>query len=179
MNNGMTGYPAVAPGDDVTALNALAHSSNQLRKSYKDNAEIEADVNSVESHIDSLMKSLGLDLNTSAVLRGEQDDEIVSSSGMQSELPNLSHLPEANQDFDFESFLTQDFDPNAGLAGFDVGNAEQLGAFLDEVRSVSGGSDVTIESDMVEGANRGGEIKVGTKRKSDTVDLKTKKVKKR
>ncbi|KAF8522180.1 hypothetical protein BU17DRAFT_45337 [Hysterangium stoloniferum] len=184
MASGLPGPPTVAPGDDTTALNALAHSSNQLRKSYKDAADVEADVNTVESHIDSLMKSLGLDPNMNAVLRGEQDEEIVNSSGEQPQPPNLSDLPEATQDFDFESFLTQEFDPNSGMVNFDVGNAEQnaeqIGAFLDEVRSVSGGSDATVESDMGEGAERSGGTGVRRKRKSEVEeDLTSKKVKKR
>jgi len=182
--NGMAGFPVVASGDDTAALNALAHSSNQLRKSYKDAADVEADVNTVESHIDSLMKSLGLDPNMSAVLRGEQDEEIVNSSGEQPQPPNLSNFPEPTQDFDFESFLTQEFNPYSNMANFDVHNAEQnaeqIGAFLDEVKSVSGGSDATVESDMAEGAQSGGGTGAGRKRKSEVQeDLTSKKVKKR
>lgn len=184
---------SLSSGDDSAALNALAQSSNQLQKSYKDAAEVEADVNTLQGHIDSLIESLGLDPSTIAVLRGEQnqtqqhaDDEIVSSTaattGQTLPPPRLS---DANPDFDFDAFY--DFDAGgvlgAGTTAFDAtvqqNGAEQLGAFLDEVRSVSNESDKTAGSmldnetppvDMVDTAAKGGGKK-SKKRKSDVAQL--------
>jgi hypothetical protein len=192
-------HPTLSSGDDSTALNALAQSSSQLQKSYKDAAEVEADVNTLQGHIDSLIESLGLDPTMTAALRGEQqhqqqtqqhhtDDEIVASTaattGQTLQPPRLS---EASPDFDFDAFLSQDFDAggalSAGTMAFDAtmqqNGAERLGAFLDEVHSVSNESDNTVgsmpdhEASPVEMddtvAKEGG--KKSKKRKSDVAQL--------
>ncbi|KAF8577260.1 hypothetical protein K439DRAFT_567112 [Ramaria rubella] len=155
------GALSLPTGDDPATLNELAQSSHQLQKSYKEAADVEEDVNTLQGHIDSLIESLGLDPSAAAILRGEgqqehqhADDEIVSSTA-----PHLNTLPlsDANPDFDFDAFLSQDFDPNAGLNGFNPGTpafdavtqrngVDRLGAFLDEVQSVSNESDVTAAS---------------------------------
>ena len=194
------GNLSLPPGDDPVALNALAQSSNQLQKSYKDAAEVEADVNVLQGHIDSLIESLGLDSNMTAVLRGEQqrqqqqqhtDDEIVSSTEATGHAIPAPRLTDVNPDFvDFDAFLSQDFDAGTGLGGlghvhvpFDPivqqNGAERFGAFLDEVQSVSNESDKTAAESLLEkdrlsinNENTGAKGgKVPRKRKSDVAEL--------
>ncbi|KAF8498344.1 hypothetical protein JB92DRAFT_2984747 [Gautieria morchelliformis] len=194
---------SLSSGDDPTALNALAQGSNQLQKSYKDAAEVEADVNTLQGHIDSLIQSLNLEPSMAAALRGEQhqqqqqhqqhqqaentDDEIVSSTAATGLPVPPPRLTDESHDFDFDAYLSQDFDAGAGLggllpgtAGFDAAiqqsGAERLGAFLDEVRSVSNESETAgsvldnePSVDTQDTVTKG--TKKGTKRKSAAAEL--------
>ncbi|GJJ12051.1 hypothetical protein Clacol_006292 [Clathrus columnatus] len=182
-NLGILHYPS-----DDASFNALTQGGQQLQKNYKDTKEVEAEVNLLQGHIDSLIESLGLDPSTSAVLRGDHVDDIVGTSSNDAMLPSTSsQLSDANPDFDFDSFLTQDFDTSGNGLGFAQGfdlssvaqtnGSEKIGAFLDEVQSVSNGSDITApdggevqhaSKTSVDGTNSGtGGMR---KRKSDALD---------
>ena len=174
------------PSDDATTLNALAQNSSQLQNTYKDASDIEADVNNLQANIDSLIESFGLDANTAATLRGENilhaDDDIVSSVG-----PSTGTIPAPQQydnvmggdTFDFDAFLLDphNMHPQTDFNTMQNG-ADRIGAFLDEVRSVSNDSEVTAptpESTIGGGLEEGdsnGKVGVGgKKRKSDVVEL--------
>jgi len=143
-------------------------------------------VNNLQANINSLIESFGLDANTAAVLRGENmhhtDDDIVTTVGQPS-----STIPAGQYDnvmgddtFDFDSFL---LDPSMHQqTGFNAmqNGADRIGAFLDEVRSVSNDSEVTAQTpdSTIVGAadtqdgDSGGMVGVGAKkRKSDAVEL--------
>lgn len=163
-----------SPTDDAATLNALAQSTNQLHKSYKGAAEVEADVNMLHGQIESLIESLGLNSHTTSTLR-EGDDDIIASSGPSLSSIPATPLPDTGSDFDFDSFLTFDASNPSGFSPILQNGADRLGAFLDEVQSVSNESDVAQTPGVSEGL---GALLDSTthpegsrKRKSDVMDL--------
>ncbi|KIJ34663.1 hypothetical protein M422DRAFT_213064 [Sphaerobolus stellatus SS14] len=180
--NGLGTLSISPPSDDTAMMNGLAQSNSQLQKSYKDAAEVEADVNTLQNHIDSLIESLGVDAHTGASLRGDQlnhapDDDIVTSNGTSTNGIPAPQFDMQNDSFDFDSFLSLDPVYAPVQPGFNAmaNGADQIGAFLDEVRSVSNGSDVTVDSNNIAGGvvdGHEGDGKGGSrKRKSGAVEL--------
>lgn len=186
------------PIDDAASFNALGQAPQQPQKSYRDTADVEADVNMLQGHIDSLIESLGLDPDTRAALRGESIDEIVASNQNQNQNNHGHHVhhvnnptlsttaapfSDANPDFDFDSFLTHDFDGSGGGfglgQGFELSHAaqtngsEKIGAFLDEVQSVSNESDITVPDGGgdVQQVSKDGGAGGARKRKSEATEM--------
>lgn len=184
----MGALSTVPSGDDMPSLGMLAQSGSQFQKTYKEAADVEADVNTLHGHIDSLIESLGLDASMTAALRGESDHladgDIVSSTTTDAHRPlPPPQLSDVNPDVDFDAFLSHNFDKGVGMdlsgvGAFDAAaqqnGAEKFGAFLDEVRSVSNESDVTASSAVVDSERvelMDDAAKKSRKRKSDSIEL--------
>ncbi|KAF8548585.1 hypothetical protein OG21DRAFT_1471079 [Imleria badia] len=147
---------------------AMQQQDDRLQRTYKSTAEINNDVDDLQTNIQSLIQSLGIDPTTldSVIPPPEAATGVGGGGGTSAPLPagDVDLFPPVNitgQDFDFDSFLMDmpraneedgDFDklaerldastvvvPKASDAS-KIGSAssEQLHAFLDEVASQDG-----------------------------------------
>ncbi|KAH9952061.1 hypothetical protein B0H21DRAFT_11869 [Amylocystis lapponica] len=171
---------------DIPSLEPLLDNTNRLDTSYRDASEIEADMDVLQSSINSLIQNLGIDPQTITTGTQNQDGLPHSTSGPPtSGIHNdLSGLSDSHDDTSSDMFLdalfkgissgggdsgmgyadiTGHYDPSTQIDGTSVGDAstEQLTAFLDEVSDTN--SPITHSPDLVP-VN-------GRKRKSDVVDL--------
>lgn len=187
--------PAPAPptadiADQFASLGLPAQDSvdTRLQKTYRDTAEIEADVNTLNSSINSLIQSLGLDAEQLQAAERAQAQGAVD--------PHDTVLPAGASDmgsgagaadFDFASFLFPNGDGAAEYAQYaerlDGAGADgaavrepspaQLSAIMDEAAGAGvadGGAD-PLHYDGTELFAREQQAKRGAKRKSDVAEL--------
>lgn len=187
---------------NFTVQNQAAESpgaEGRLQKTYKDTAEIEHDVNVLNSSINSLIQSLGLDpthLQLSDQGQGQGQPQVVNPHD--TVLPNGMGVTGgtgegADYEVDFANFLSDiqngdgttnyaQFQDKLETSGVDGAIHEpspaEMNAFLDEVASVSDGtaSPVNVsyphrEHDASEVYTQQQQAKRGAKRKSDVADL--------
>lgn len=169
--------------DDGPSLEPLVESASRLQKSYRDAAEIDADVDALQHSLNSLINGLGLDPSSLASASRTPDPgsgplgHSADSMVPHADSAGLHHDPTA--DFDFDAFLnelstrngvdggfpdvTSQFDPTTPLDGTTVGDAstEQLTAFLDDVSS----------ADSIPVIEPISKATSGVKRKSDVAEL--------
>ncbi|TFY74187.1 hypothetical protein EWM64_g9825, partial [Hericium alpestre] len=86
--------------DEGPALEPLLDDHAQLQKSYKDSAEIDADVDALQASINTLIENMGLDPGTLY-----QQTQPPSQSDLSAN-DELAHEDQQNNDFDLDAFLT-------------------------------------------------------------------------
>ncbi|GBE81888.1 hypothetical protein SCP_0402620 [Sparassis crispa] len=148
--------------NDAPSLGPLLDDAQRLQRTYRDAAEIEADMDVLQTSLNSLIQNLGIDPH-SIVPQAHDQDELLhndepphnnvasTSTGIPMDRPTLSGL-EPHDDPSSDLFLdallsginagggeypdvTGRYDPSTEIDGTKVGDAstEQLTAFLDEV----------------------------------------------
>ncbi|KAF8122802.1 hypothetical protein EV363DRAFT_1230315 [Boletus edulis] len=136
---------------------ALQEQDDQLQRTYKTTAEIDDDMDELQTNIQSLIQSLGIDPTTlDSVIPAETVTGIGGGGGTSAPLPAgdmdmfdfdsfLMDMPRANEeDGDFDK-LAEELDPSTVVAPkvpdpskIGCASSAQLHAFLDEVASQDG-----------------------------------------
>ena len=150
--------PAPGPGDENSPLQLLLDESSRLQKSYRDAAEIDADMDMLQSSINSFIQNLGIDPTS---LAQPPRDGAVSPS------PATAHmgvgvngngngvLPSTNGYGAAEAFVNG-FGGLSGLNGLDPGGADaasQPDHLLDSLLSQIGDGSVGAGAGMGTGAS--------------------------